>query len=153
MYTLEEIASQIEVELDGQSNKSEVFILYLLRQKVGELNVLLGTNYTIDGTDGSIDPDFDDRATAILKCLFYIYYFEDKIRSTLNAASFEPVTSISENGQTITILNKNESSKIWATQKREQIEMLDKLVNMYKLTGGSFTDVTGKDTDEGTYPD
>ena len=88
---------------------------------------------------------------AILKKMYVVHYYDKQIRSTVGAASTDPIVEVASDGSRVRKINKNELSKTYlALKKEEYMELMD-LINAYKLRKSSPVQVAGDDTVRGEY--
>ena len=109
---------------------------------------------SISGTDGtastpaivSIQPE----EASILKKMYVVHYYDQQIRSTVGAASTDPVVEVASDGSRVRKINKNELSKTYIMLKKEEYMELTDLINAYKLRKSTPVQVAGDDTQAGT---
>lgn len=151
MSSLIEISEQIYQDLSCPDSPQPGVIQYWLRHHITELNSLINVSYTIDGTDGSIDPDISDNDSAIIKKMYMIYFYDTKIRANLGAAAIDSILEVAENGAVVRLTNKNEISKSYIQMKRQEQEELNNLVAMYRSNNATPQSVDGNDDLEQLY--
>ena len=95
----------------------------------------------------SIQPE----EASILKKMYIVHYYDQQIRSTVGAASTDPVVEVASDGSRVRKINKNELSKTYISLKKEEYRELTDLVNAYKLRKASPVQVAGDDTVVGQY--
>ena len=95
----------------------------------------------------SIQPE----EASILKKMYIVHYYDQQIRSTVGAASTDPVVEVASDGSRVRKINKNELSKTYISLKKEEYRELTDLVNAYKLRKASPVQVAGDDTLVGQY--
>ena len=88
---------------------------------------------------------------SILKKMYIVHYYDQQIRSTVGAASSDPVVEVASDGSRVRKINKNELSKTYISLKKEEYAELTDLVNAYKLRKASPVQVAGDDTVAGFY--
>tara|TARA_R100000664_G_scaffold15070_1_gene23491 strand:+ start:8537 stop:9154 length:618 start_codon:yes stop_codon:yes gene_type:complete len=86
---------------------------------------------------------------AILKKMYVVHYYDKQIRSTVGAASTDPIVEVASDGSRVRKINKNELSKTYLALKREEYAELMDLVNAYKLRKSTPVQVAGDDTVRG----
>ena len=111
----------------------------------GALGLSVGSNQgkTADPVIVSIQPE----EAAILKKMYY----DKQIRSTVGAASTDPVVEVASDGSRVRKINKNELSKTYLALKKEEYSELTDLINSYKLRKSTPVQVAGDDTIRGEY--
>ena len=95
----------------------------------------------------SIQPE----EASILKKMYIVHYYDQQIRTTVGAASSDPVVEVASDGSRVRKINKNELSKTYLSLKREEYHELTDLINAYKLRKASPVQVAGNDTVVGQY--
>lgn len=88
---------------------------------------------------------------SILKKMYIVHYYDQQIRSTVGAASSDPVIEVASDGSRVRKINKNELSKTYISLKKEEYSELIDLINAYKLRKSSPVQVAGDDTVVGQY--
>ena len=115
----------------------------------GALGLSVGSNQgkTADPVIVSIQPE----EAAILKKMYVVHYYDKQIRSTVGAASTDPVVEVASDGSRVRKINKNELSKTYLALKKEEYSELTDLINSYKLRKSTPVQVAGDDTVRGEY--
>jgi hypothetical protein len=115
----------------------------------GALGLSVGSNQgkTADPVIVSIQPE----EAAILKKMYVVHYYDKQIRSTVGAASTDPVVEVASDGSRVRKINKNELSKTYLALKKEEYSELTDLINSYKLRKSTPVQVAGDDTIRGEY--
>ena len=83
---------------------------------------------------------------SILKKMYIVHYYDQQIRSTVGAASTDPVVEVASDGSRVRKINKNELSKSWMSARKAERDELDKLINAYRITASAPLQVAGDDT-------
>lgn len=149
--TLLELATTISQDLGNPDAPTVGVIQYFLRHSVFTLNNLINTSYTIDSSDGSIEPDVGDQESAILKKMYFVYFYDTKIRANLGAAAIDSVLEVSENGALVRLTNKNSIATSYIQMKKQEQEELNNLVSMYRSNNATPQSVDGNDDLEHLY--
>ena len=162
-----DIADEIFRELSEPSTLSIPAIAYWVRSNVGELNNYLNTSFRVSHStfeieervditgrqpvsfNSSVDNDtlelqFEEKA--VLKKMYNVHYYDQQLRSTLGAASNDPVVEVVSDGSKVRKINKNELSKSWMSARKAERDELDKLINAYRITASAPLQVAGDDT-------
>jgi len=126
------------------SNEPQVF-----NEAAGALGLSVSGN---NGTSSSpaivaIQPE----EASILKKMYVVHYYDQQIRSTVGAASTDPIVEVASDGSRVRKINKNELSKTYISLKKEEYSELTDLINAYKLRKASPVQVAGDDTVAGRY--
>jgi hypothetical protein len=174
-----DIADEIFRELNEPSTISIPSVAFWLRSNVGGLNNYIGASYRV--LDGSSETDLDDGDTrtltttleisqivvnassaeveleigedekSIFKKMYHVHYYDRLLRTNLTSISSDSVISVTDDGSSVTKINKNEISKVYSQIKRQEIEELKMLIGSYKLKNSSPLSVGGDDTFVGHY--
>ena len=83
--------------------------------------------------------------------MYNVHYYDQQLRSTLGAASNDPVVEVVSDGSKVRKINKNELSKTYASLKRQEYEELTDMINAYKLRLSAPVQVAGDDTTVGAH--
>jgi hypothetical protein len=149
-----DISDELFNELGEPDDISIATVAFWLRTNIGSLNVLLNKPYTINQSslevEGSSTEPFDINEKAIFKKLYIIHYYDRQLRKTLNSISLDSVVSISDEGSSVTKVNKNELSKTFSSIKKQEMAELKELLNKYELNEVAPLQVAGDDTIPGT---
>ena len=89
--------------------------------------------------------------SSVLKKMYIVHYYDQQIRSTVGAASTDPIVEVASDGSRVRKINKNELSKTYISLKKEEYSELTDLINAYKLRKSSPVQVAGDDTVVGQY--
>jgi len=176
-----DIADEIYRELSEPATISIPSISFWIRSNVGELNNRINTTFKIRDTNPDIyelsgsfvaasnEPQVFNEATgalglgdpaivaiqpeeaSILKKMYVVHYYDQQIRSTVGAASTDPIVEVASDGSRVRKINKNELSKTYIALKKEEYSELIDLINAYKLRKSSPVQVAGDDTVVGQY--
>jgi hypothetical protein len=149
-----DIADEIFQELNEASNISIPAIAFWLRNNVGVLNNFINTTYSVDSTtyelNDSDSVEIGENEKAILKKMYFVHYYDLKIRENIINISSDSVISVSDDGSSVTKINKNEITKALSQIKRQEYDQLQDLINAYKLDKSSPMQVAGDDTEIGS---
>ena len=88
---------------------------------------------------------------SILKKMYIVHYYDQQIRTTVGAASSDPVVEVASDGSRVRKINKNELSKTYISLKKEEYMEVTDLIIAYKLRKASPVQVAGDDTVAGFY--
>lgn len=123
-------------------------IAYWLRAKIGELNNLLYTDFTVNDSGEVIDGEGVEipiEAVSILKKLYIIYYYGRIIANNLGAAGLDQVIEVSSDGSTVRNVDKNSIAKTYLALKRDEEENLNALIKGYSAKDVLPISVAGDD--------
>ena len=141
-----DIADEIFRELDQPTEISIPQIAFWVRVNIGTLNNLIFTEFAIDDTTLEISPDPAIEEKSILKKLYTTHFYDMKIRTVLGAASMDAVVEVSADGATVRKVNRNQTSQILTTIRKQEQGILEGLVENYKLNKAVPRQVAGDDT-------
>jgi len=141
-----DIADEIFRELNQPSEVSIPQIAFWIRVNVGTLNNTINSCYTIDTSTLEISPDPGLEEKSILKKLYTVHYYDLKVRSALGAASTDAIVEVTADGATVRKLNRNQTSQLFLTLKKQEVEEYNRLVASYKLSKSTPIQVAGDDT-------
>ncbi len=145
MPTLLETATRISENLGNPDSPTVGVIQYWLRHNIGTLNTLLNTGYTIDASDGTVEPDLAEDDAAIFQLMYNIYYYDTKVRANLGAAAIDNVLEVAENGAVVRMVNKNSIALSYIQMKKQEQEELNKMVSLYRGNRAVPDQVAGED--------
>ena len=122
-------------------------------QAFNEASGALGLSLSGDNGTASLPAIVSIQAeeSSILKKMYIVHYYDQQIRTTVGAASSDPVVEVASDGSRVRKINKNELSKTYLSLKREEYSELTDLINSYKLRKSSPVQVAGDDTQVGQY--
>ena len=115
----------------------------------GALGLSVSTNDGVASTPAIVSIQAEE--ASILKKMYIVHYYDQLIRTTVGAASSDPVVEVASDGSRVRKINKNELSKTYLSLKREEYTELKDLINSYKLRKASPVQVAGDDTQIGQY--
>ena len=141
-----DIADEIFRELDQPKDVSIPQIAFWIRVNVGSLNNLINTEYAIDTTTLEISPDPGIQEKSILKRLYNVHYYNLKLRSTLGAVTLDTIVEVGSDGSYVKKANKNETSKVYVSIKKQEQDELNREIASYKLGKSAPIQVAGDDT-------
>lgn len=139
------IATEIYTELGSPADISFSSIQYWLSGNLGNLNNLINTSFAFIDS-GDYAPILSGIEKDIYKKTYYVYYYDDKLRSNLGAASIDSVIQVDVFGNSVRKLNRNELSKTYLQIKKEEVQSLKDMVAIYKDNNSSPLQVAGDDT-------
>ena len=146
MVKIVSIADEVYRELASPSDLSIAAISFWLRTNLGQLNNLIDTSYTLDVNTQELETGLTIEEAVIFKKLYFVHYYDLKIRATLGAASTDSVVEVSSDGARVRKINRNELSKTYMSARNTERDEMTRLITAYKLTAGSPRQVAGDDT-------
>ena len=144
-----DISDEVYRELGEPDDISIASVAFWLRTNVGSLNVLLNKDYSINQSTFEIESsenNFTINEKSIFKKLYIIHYYDRQLRKTLVSVSLDSVVSISDEGSSVTKVNKNELSKTFAGIKKQEMAELRELINQYSINSTVPLQIAGDDT-------
>jgi hypothetical protein len=156
-----DIADEIYRELGRPTDTSIASISFWIRSNIGALNNHINMEFVIDGTtlevsyldDVDVKVNINIEEASILKKMYLIYDYDNKLRTVTGAASWDSVLEIDDAGTKVKKVNKSEIGKTLAQAKKEEVLQLNSLINSYKLKESKPRQVAGDDTVEGKFPE
>ena len=91
MVKIVSIADEAYRELASPSDLSIAAISFWLRTNLGQLNNLIDTSYTLNADTQELETGLTIEEAVIFKKLYFVHYYDLKIRATLGAASNDSV--------------------------------------------------------------
>ncbi|HAI40539.1 MAG TPA: hypothetical protein DCM40_21790 [Maribacter sp.] len=104
-----------------------------------------------DDTGADVTLEIGDGERAIMKKMYMVHYYDQQIRSNITTLGTDTVISVSDDGSSVTKVNRNEINKVYHQIKKQEHEELKELVNAFKLSKSIPIQVAGNDTVEGRY--
>ena len=145
-FKIVDLSDQIYRELDEPEDINVASIAFWIRSNIYQLNILLNKEYQINSNSLEIEPDtFSGLEGSILKKLYSIHYYTRLYKKTLGSASLDSVVSVTDDGSTVVKINKNELAKNYAQLKNQEVDSLNKLIDLYKINSASPIQVAGDD--------
>lgn len=174
-----DIADEVYRELGEPSTISIPAVAFWIRANVGALNNHIGTSFRV--LDGATETDLDDgdsrtlattleisqivedssgseveleigeNEKAILKKMYHIHYYDRLLRTNLTSIASDSVISVSDDGSSVTKINKNEISKVYSQIKKQETEELSFMIAGYKIKNSTPLSVNGDDNIVGHY--
>tara|TARA_Y100000310_G_C20630632_1_gene788441 strand:+ start:952 stop:1449 length:498 start_codon:yes stop_codon:yes gene_type:complete len=141
-----DIADEIFRELDQPTEVSIPQIAFWIRVNVGILNNTINGCYSINLDSLEITPDPGIEEKAIFKKLYTIHFYDIKLRSALGAASVDPVVEVTSDGATVRKLNRNQTSQLFLSLRKQESDDFNRLVANYKMRQSAPVQVVGDDT-------
>jgi len=145
-----DISDELFNELGEPDQISIPSIAFWLRTNIGDLNILINKKFYIDETTleiASEDTDtFGNIEKSIFKMLYAIHYYERLFRNALYAATQDSVVSISDEGSSVTKINKNELAKNYASLRKQINDELMVLTKNYNINEAKPLQVAGDDS-------
>ena len=118
-------------------------------EATGALGLSVGGNDGVASVPAIVSIQAEE--ASILKKMYIVHYYDQQIRTTVGAASSDPVVEVASDGSRVRKINKNELSKTYISLKKEEYKELMDLINAYKLRKASPVQVAGDDTQVGQY--
>lgn len=158
-----DIADELFRELAEPSSLSIAAIGFWLRTNIGALNNHINTSYVINATTFEIEQTISDSTgtdttleigeeeRAILKKMYMVHFYELKLRENITSLATDTVISVSDDGSSVTKVNKNEINKVYQQIKKQEYEELKDMINSFKLLKSAPLQVAGNDTVKGSY--
>jgi len=158
-----DIADEIYRELGEITSLSIPAIAFWVRTNIGALNNLINTRYFInsttleleqavtDSTGTEVTIEIGEEERAVLKKMYMVHYYDRQIRSNITTLDSDTVISVSDDGSSVTKVNRNEINRVYHQIKKQEYEELKEQVNAFKLSKATPIQIAGNDTVEGRY--
>ena len=152
-----DIAEEIYAELGQPSDLSIPAVTYWVRANVGTLNNRISTSFYVDETtleikqyekNDATTKDISSEEGAILKKIYMLHFYDGKLRANLTTLGTDTVLSVSDDGSSVTKVNRNEINKVVYQIRRQEALELDNLIASYKSSKSGPVQVAGNDTSE-----
>lgn len=143
-----DISSEIINDISSfDSNCQSIsFVTSWLRSKVGNINLLIDTSFSIDNNTLEITPTPTIEQKAIFVLLYQIFYYTIRINAGLGANAFNAIVEVDQDGTRTRLVNRNEIAKTFIQLKKDVSLELDALVNEMKRKNVSAVQVHGDDS-------
>jgi hypothetical protein len=146
-----DMAQEIYFELGHPSDLSVPAISYWLRNNIGILNNKLNKDIVINDTTLELDPNLGEAEKAIYKKIYECYFYDLKIKQTLNSINNDSLLEVTDGGGTVRRINRNETSKIYLEAKKSAINELTMMISDYNINDVGPLQVAGDDTVAGSF--
>ena len=145
------MAQEIYFELGHPSDLSVPAISYWLRNNIGILNNKLNKDIVINDTTLELDPNLGEAEKAIYKKIYECYFYDLKIKQTLNSINSDSLLEVTDGGGTVRRINRNETSKIYLDAKKTALNELTMMISDYNINDVGPLQVAGDDTVAGSF--
>jgi hypothetical protein len=146
-----DMAQEIYFELGHPSDLSVPAISYWLRNNIGILNNKLNKDIVINDTTLELDPNLGEAEKAIYKKIYECYFYDLKIKQTLNSINSDSLLEVTDGGGTVRRINRNETSKIYLDAKKTALNELTMMISDYNINDVGPLQVAGDDTVAGSF--
>lgn len=146
-----DMAQEIHFELGQPSDLSVPAISYWLRNNIGILNNRINKDIIIDDNSLELVPNLGEAEKSIYKKIYECYFYDLKIKQTLNAINADSLLEVTDGGGTVRRINRNETSKIYLEAKKQAFSELDMMIHDYNINDVGPLQVAGDDTVAGSY--
>lgn len=138
-------------DLQQPSTLSIPSIAYWYRAHIGDLNNLLGLDFSIDSSTSeplsASGTEFGNNEASIFETLYLIHYYDILYRGSLGASSYSSnVLEVSSNGATVRMLSRVNIAASYLQAKKIEIENLNKMITAYKGNSALPLQVAGDDS-------
>ena len=146
-----DLANEIFIDESSPTNTSIAAISFWIRGQIGRINSLLCEDFSINNSLEVIDcngDSFDINAVAIIKQLYRLYALQLQINNHMNLLLVDSLLSVEDTfgGGKFTRHNKNEIAKTLISMRKDEIQILNRLVSSYKINKSNPKQVAGDDT-------
>ena len=145
------MAQELYFELGQPTDLSVPAISYWLRNNIGVLNNRLNKDIVIDDSTLELYPNLGEAEKAIYKKIYECYFYDLKIKQTLNSINNDTLLEVTDGGGTVRRINRNETSKIYLEAKKQSFSELEVMVRDYNINDAGPLQVAGDDTVAGSF--
>jgi hypothetical protein len=135
------ISDEIYRELSLPDDISISTIAFWLRSNVGDLNTLIGCDFSVDPATLEFDGDLNESQWGIFKQLYILRYYDKKIRDNLGASAYE-TSSITDEDSSVKFVTRTDKAKLYMSLRKDAYEQFNKLVAAYSLDLATPLEVT-----------
>lgn len=146
-----DMAQEIYFELGHPSDLSVPAISYWLRNNIGILNNKLNKDIVVNDNNLELDPNLGEAEKAIYKKIYECYFYDLKIKQTLNSINSDSLLEVTDGGGTVRRINRNETSKIYLEAKKTALNELTMMISDYNINDVGPLQVAGDDTVAGSF--
>lgn len=146
-----DMAQEIHFELGQPTDLSIPAIAYWLRNNIGILNNKLNKDIIVSDITLELEPNLGEAEKAIYKKIYECYFYDLKVRQTLNAINSDTLLEVTDGGGTVRKINRNETSKIYLDAKKTAYNELTMMISDYNINDVGPLQVAGDDTVAGSY--
>ena len=146
-----DMAQEIYFELGHPSDLSVPAISYWLRNNIGILNNKINKDIVVNDNTLELDPNLGEAEKAIYKKIYECYFYDLKIKQTLNSINSDSLLEVTDGGGTVRKINKNETSKIYLEAKKTSYNELTMMISDYNINDVGPLQVAGDDTVAGSF--
>ena len=150
-----DIADEIFRELGEPDDLTIPAITYWVRSNVGALNNYLNKTFEVkEDTLELIDSykhEIGPNESVVFKKMYSVHYYDVKIRRNLGVVEKETIIAVSDEGTSVTKINKNQVTLALTSLKRAEETELHQLITAYKTDKSMPRQVAGDDTEKGSY--
>jgi hypothetical protein len=146
-----DMAQELYFELGQPTDLSVPAISYWLRNNIGVLNNRLNKDIVIDDSTLELYPNLGEAEKAIYKKIYECYFYDLKIKQTLNSINNDTLLEVTDGGGTVRRINRNETSKIYLEAKKQSFSELEVMVRDYNINDVGPLQVAGDDTVVGSF--
>jgi hypothetical protein len=146
-----DMAQEIYFELGHPSDLSVPAISYWLRNNIGILNNKINKDIVVNDNTLELDPNLGEAEKAIYKKIYECYFYDLKIKQTLNSINSDSLLEVTDGGGTVRRINRNETSKIYLDAKKTALNELTMMISDYNINDVGPLQVAGDDTVAGSF--
>jgi hypothetical protein len=128
--SLSNIALEIHEEMGTPSSPSKEQISSWLEYNVGKLNNKISTFYTF--VSGDFSPQINTDEKAVLKALYYHYFYKNKARTSLLGIESNNILSLRDDQSSVQFTNPKDVAKVYREISDDYWREANELANLYK---------------------
>lgn len=149
-----DIANEIYIDAGSPTDTSIPAIAFWVRGKVGWVNTMVYEDLVVDPATLELTnngAEINTEMVSLIKQLYKVYDLEMMIRKTINAVTEDGILQVTDNlgGTSFVRVNKNEMAKTLITLRKDEIKILDEMVDSYRSLTSQPSQVAGDDTQVG----
>lgn len=131
MLNITQLSDIITREISDEENVSISRVSFWLRSQIGALNTLIATCYSIDELTLDYSPNLDEGSAAILKEMYFIYYYDKMFKQSIGSSGYT-IVEAREGDSMVRRTARTEFGKLYLQAKKDHQTQLDKLTDLYK---------------------
>lgn len=146
-----DIANEIYLEAGSPTDTSIPAIAFWIRSKAGLINTMLYEEMSVSPTlelVNSNGTEITPEIVTIVKQFYKIYDLEVQIRKMMNALATDSILSVKDElgGTSFTRVNRNEIAKTLILVRKDEITLLNQMIDSYRSLTSQPSQVAGDDT-------
>lgn len=146
-----DIANEIYIDAGSPTDTSIPAIAFWIRGKVGWLNTMVYEDLIVDPTTLELTDngtEINTEMVSLIKQLYKVYDLDVMIRNTINSLLSDGILQVTDNlgGTSFVRANRNEMAKTLMQVRKDEIQILNQMINSYRSLTSQPSQVAGDDT-------